>query len=84
MNRTQARAPHEAVYEWEWARDGGEDTCRELLEIRPERTKSNTCGRSSSVRGKCGALDERIERFSHGWKLDRLPRWTSRSSDRGL
>ena len=74
MNRTQARAAAmKLVYEWEMGGDGGDDTCRELLEIRPDEDEIEYMQAVfDGVRGNRAALDEKIERFAHGWKLDRL------------
>jgi N utilization substance protein B len=76
MNRTQARAAAmKLVYEWEMGGDGGEDTCRELLEIQPGEDEAEYMQRIfEGVRDHADALDEKIERFSRGWKLDRLSR----------
>lgn len=74
MNRTQARAAAmKLVYEWEMGGDGGDDTCRELLEIKPGEDEAEYMQAVfEGVRATQAALDERIERFAHGWKLDRL------------
>ncbi len=74
MNRTQARAAAmKLVYEWEMGGDGGEDTCRELLEITPGEDEIEYMqALFDGVRDHVSTLDEKIERFSHGWKLDRL------------
>jgi N utilization substance protein B len=74
MNRTQARAAAmKLVYEWEMGGDGGDDTCRELLEIKPGEDEAEYMQAVfEGVRDNRAALDERIERFAHGWKLDRL------------
>jgi N utilization substance protein B len=74
MNRTQARAAAmKLVYEWEMGGDGGEDTCRELLEITPGEDEIEYMRMLfDGVREHVSALDEKIERFSHGWKLERL------------
>lgn len=74
MNRTQARAAAmKLVYEWEMGGDGGDDTCRELLEIKPGEDEAEYMQTVfEGVRANQAALDERIERFAHGWKLDRL------------
>ena len=74
MNRTQARAAAmKLVYEWEMGGDGGDDTCRELLEIKPGEDEAEYMQMVfEGVRDNQAALDEKIERFAHGWKLDRL------------
>jgi len=74
MNRTQARAAAmKLVYEWEMGGDGGDDTCRELLEIKPGEDETEYMQAIfEGVRDNRAALDEKIERFAHGWKLDRL------------
>ncbi len=74
MNRTQARAAAmKLVYEWDMGGDGGDDTCRELLEIRPDEDEIEYMQAIfEGVRLGRGVLDEKIERFAHGWKLDRL------------
>lgn len=74
MNRTQARAAAmKLVYEWEMGGDGGDDTCRELLEIKPGEDEAEYMQTVfEGVRDNQAALDEKIERFAHGWKLDRL------------
>ena len=74
MNRTQARAAAmKLVYEWQMGGDGGEDTCRELLEIQPGEDEAEYMqALFEGVRGGLTAIDEKIERFTHGWKLDRL------------
>lgn len=74
MNRTQARAAAmKLVYEWEMGGDGGEDTCRELLEITPGEDEIEYMqALFDGVRDHVSTLDEKIERFSRGWKLDRL------------
>ena len=74
MNRTQARAAAmKLVYEWEMGGDGGDDTCRELLEIKPGEDEAEYMQTVfEGVRKNQAALDEKIERFAHGWKLDRL------------
>ncbi len=74
MNRTQARAAAmKLVYEWEMGGDGGDDTCRELLEIKPGEDEAEYMQAVfEGVRDNRAALDEKIERFAHGWKLDRL------------
>jgi N utilization substance protein B len=74
MNRTQARAAAmKLVYEWELGGDGGEDTCRELLEIKPgEDEVEYMQALFEGVRDHLSEIDEKIERFAHGWKLDRL------------
>jgi len=76
MNRTQARAAAmKLIYEWEMGGDGGEDTCRELLEIQPGEDETGyMLELFEGVRDHVNALDEKIERFSRGWKLDRLSR----------
>ena len=76
MNRTQARAAAmKLVYEWEMGGDGGENTCRELLEIQPGEDETGYMQHLfEGVRDRVAELDEKIERFSHGWKLDRLSR----------
>ena len=74
MNRTQARAAAmKLVYEWEMGGDGGDDTCRELLEIKPGEDEAEYMQMVfEGVRDNRAELDEKIERFAHGWKLDRL------------
>ena len=74
MNRTQARAAAmKLVYEWEMGGDGGEDTCRELLEIQPGEDEIEYMqALFDGVHDHVAALDEKIQRFAHGWKLDRL------------
>lgn len=74
MNRTQARAAAmKLVYEWEMGGDGGDDTCRELLEIKPDEDEVEYMQAIfEGVRQNVPALDEKIERFARGWKLDRL------------
>jgi N utilization substance protein B len=74
MNRTQARAAAmKLVYEWEMGGDGGEDTCRELLEIKPGEDEIEYMQTLyDGVHDHVAALDEMIGRFAHGWKLDRL------------
>ena len=74
MNRTQARAAAmKLVYEWELGGDGGEDTCREPLEIKPgEDEVEYMQALFEGVRDHLSEIDEKIERFAHGWKLDRL------------
>lgn len=74
MNRTQARAAAmKLVYEWEMGGDGGDDTCRELLEIKPGEDEIEYMqALFDGVRDHVSTLDEKIERFSRGWKLDRL------------
>jgi N utilization substance protein B len=74
MNRTQARAAAmKLVYEWDMGGDGGEETCRELLEIRPgEDERDYMEAVFEGVRQSREALDGKIERFARGWKLDRL------------
>ena len=74
MNRTQARAAAmKLVYEWEMGGDGGDDTWRELLEIKPGEDEAEYMQAVfEGVRDNRAALDEKIERFAHGWKLDRL------------
>jgi len=76
MNRTEARAAAmKLVYEWEMGGDGGEDTFRGLLEIEPGEGESEYMhSLFEGVRDHREALDRRIERFAHGWKLDRLSR----------
>ncbi len=76
MNRTQARAAAmKLVYEWEMGGDGGEDTFRELLEIQPGEDETAYMQMLfEGVRDNQAKLDEKIERFSRGWKLDRLSR----------
>ena len=76
MNRTQARAAAmKLIYEWEMGGDGGEDTCRELLEITPGEDEIEYMqALFDGVRARVSALDEKIEQFSRGWKLDRLSR----------
>jgi len=74
MNRTQARAAAmKLVYEWEMGGDGGEDTCREILEIKPGEDETEYMQMLfEGVRDNRDKLDEKIERFAHGWKKDRL------------
>ena len=76
MNRTQARAAAmKLVYEWEMGGGGGEDTFRELLEIQPGEDETAYMQMLfEGVRDNQAKLDEKIERFSRGWKLDRLSR----------
>ena len=76
MNRTEARAAAmKLVYEWEMGGDGGEDTCRGLLEIEPREGEGGYMQMLfEGVRDRCEALDGRIERYARGWKLDRLSR----------
>lgn len=76
MNRRQAReAAMRLVYEWEMGGDAWENTITDLLEIKPgEAELDYTLGLYNAVKERCEALDERIQRFSSGWRIDRMAR----------
>ena len=74
MNRKQAReAAMKLVYEWELGGDAWEDTITGLLEIMPgEAELDYTLKLYNGVKQHVSELDESIQRYSSGWKLDRM------------
>ena len=76
MDRTSARAAAmKLLYEWEMGGDGGEDTRAGMLEIAPgEKEADYMEALYEGVRANVSAIDEAIEKFAVGWKLDRIMR----------
>ncbi|MDL2206179.1 transcription antitermination factor NusB [Eubacteriales bacterium OttesenSCG-928-N13] len=76
ISRTKARAAAmKLLYEWDMGGDGGDDTLGGILEVGPhEEEYGYINGTVEGVKRESAAIDERIERFSEGWKLDRLMR----------
>lgn len=76
MNRVEARAAAmKLIYEWEMGGDGGDDTLREVLEIRPDEPEyAYTQAMFEGVVRNVAALDEQIARYAVGWRLDRITR----------
>ena len=76
MDRTSARAAAmKLLYEWEMGGDGGEDTRVGMLEIAPgEKEADYMEALYEGVRANVSAIDEAIEKFAVGWKLDRIMR----------
>lgn len=76
MNRIQARAAAmKLIYEWEMGGDGGEDTIRGILEIEPGEAEYDYTQRMvEGVKQNAAQLDQQIQRYAAGWKLDRLTR----------
>lgn len=63
------------IYEWEMGGDGGEDTLLGMLEISPDEAECDyTRAMLEGVKLNASALDEKIEKYASGWKLDRLTR----------
>ena len=76
MDRTSARAAAmKLLYEWEMGGDGGEDTRVGMLEIQPGEKESDYMeALYEGVRKNVSGIDEIIEKFAVGWKLDRIMR----------
>ena len=76
MDRTSARAAAmKLLYEWEMGGDGGEDTRVGMLEIQPgEKEADYMEALYEGVRANVSGIDEIIEKFAVGWKLDRIMR----------
>lgn len=76
MNRTEARAAAmKLLYEMEMGGDGGEDTKLNLLEVSPGEDESDYMNQTfEGAKGMLGELDERIQRYCVGWKLERVTR----------
>lgn len=76
MDRTSARAAAmKLLYEWEMGGDGGEDTRVGMLEIQPDEKETDYMeALYAGVKENVAALDETIEKFAVGWKLDRIMR----------
>ena len=76
MDRTSARAAAmKLLYEWEMGGDGGEDTRVGMLEIQPgEKETEYMEALYEGVKANVQAIDETIEKFAVGWKIDRIMR----------
>ena len=76
MTRTTARMQAmKLIYEWEMGGDGGDDTRFGLLEVRPDEEEADYMDRVfEGVVSNVEALDRAIERYTRGWKLDRITR----------
>ena len=76
MDRTSARAAAmKLLYEWEMGGDGGEDTRVGMLEIQSDEKETDYMEMLfEGVKANVAALDETIEKFAVGWKLDRIMR----------
>ncbi len=76
MDRTSARAAAmKLLYEWEMGGDGGEDTIVGMLEIQPGEKETEYMEKLyAGVKENVAALDETVEKFAVGWKLDRIMR----------
>lgn len=76
MTRTDARAgAMKLLYEMEMGGDGGEETRLDLLELDPDDPEYSYM--EETFQGACAALsrlDECIQRYAVGWKLERLTR----------
>lgn len=63
------------VYEWMMGGDGGEDTRLGLLEIEPDEKESDYMNALfEGVKNNAEAIDEKIEKYAIGWKIDRITR----------
>ena len=76
MDRTSARAAAmKLLYEWEMGGDGGEDTRVGMLEIQPGEKESDYMEKLyAGVKENVAAIDEIVEQYAVGWKLDRIMR----------
>ena len=76
MDRTSARAAAmKLLYEWEMGGDGGEDTRVGMLEIQPGEKETDYMEKLyAGVKENVRAIDETVEKFAVGWKLDRIMR----------
>ena len=76
MDRTSARAAAmKLLYEWEMGGDGGEDTRVGMLEIQPGENETDYMENLyAGVKSNVAVIDETIEKFAVGWKLDRIMR----------
>lgn len=76
MDRTSARAAAmKLLYEWEMGGDGGEDTRVGMLEIQPGEKESDYMEKLyEGVKENVAAIDEIVEQYAVGWKLDRIMR----------
>lgn len=76
MDRTSARAAAmKLLYEWEMGGDGGEDTIVGMLEIQPGEKEIEYMEKLyAGVKENVRAIDETVEKFAVGWKLDRIMR----------
>lgn len=76
MDRKTARAhAMKLIYEWEMGGDGGEDTRLGLLEIAPDESESDFMNRlAEGVQANAEALDQALQPFLRGWRLERLTR----------
>ena len=76
MDRTTARAhAMKLIYEWEMGGDGGEDTRRNLLEVKPDEKYADFMNRMfEGVVANVDAIDARLTPFLKGWTIDRVTR----------
>ena len=76
MTRTTARMQAmKLIYEWEMGGDGGDDTRFGLLEVQPDEEETEYMNKAfEGVVAGVEELDSIIERYSKGWKLDRMTR----------
>ena len=76
MDRTSARAAAmKLLYEWEMGGDGGEETRVGMLEIQPGENETDYMeSLYAGVKANVAAIDETIEKFAVGWKMDRIMR----------
>ena len=76
MDRTSARAAAmKLLYEWEMGGDGGEETRVGMLEIQPgEKETEYMEALYEGVKANVQAIDETIEKFAVGWKINRIMR----------
>ena len=62
-------------YEWMMGGDGGEDTRLGLLEIEPDEKEADYMNALfEGVKNNAEAIDEKIEKYAIGWKIDRITR----------
>lgn len=76
MDRPTARThAMKLIYEWEMGGDGGEETRRDLLEVRPNEQEEDFMNRMfDGVVANADAIDSRLKAFLRGWTLERLNR----------
>ena len=76
MDRRIARAhAMKLIYEWEMGGDGGEDTRLGLLELQPDEKEADYMNALvEGVQANQEAIDEKIQKYAIGWKLERISR----------
>ncbi len=74
MDRSGARAAAmKLLYEWEMGGEGGAETRLGLLELKEDEPESGYMESIvSGVMENAGTLDETIQKFAIGWKLERI------------